>query len=159
MRVEIQPARVTAIGTHSDCWKGVVMTFEEIHNELFGQHNEIRDLLGRIRSSDAAEYVTHLTQLRDLLVIHNKREDELLGGILPNIDAWGEVRALHMNEDHQAEHRSILEYVSALAVTADAADIEKLIDQLLEHLEDEEKTYMNAKVLRDDIISIGHSGG
>lgn len=135
------------------------MTFEEIHNELFGQHNEIRDVIGLVRGSDPAECGTHLTRLRDLLVAHNAREEELLGEILPNIDAWGEVRALHMNDDHQAEHRSILDFVTALTDTGAAADVETLTDQLLDHLEDEEKTYLNAKVLRDDIIAIGHSGG
>jgi hypothetical protein len=135
------------------------MRFEEIHKELLGQHNEIREVIGLVRSSERADCGTHLTRLRDLLVVHNAREEELLGRILPKIDAWGEVRALHMSVDHEAEHRSILHYVEKLERMDKSADVLELTDSLIEHLDDEEKTYMNAKVLRDDIVAIGHTGG
>ena len=135
------------------------MTFEEIRVELMAQHDEIRDLIELIRSSDTQSRGTHLTLLRDILTAHNAREEELLGDVLPDIDAWGEIRAVHMTEDHEAEHRSMLNYVTELEGMDGLSDVEQLAERLLAHLEDEEKTYLNAKVLRDDIIAIGHTGG
>jgi hypothetical protein len=39
------------------------------------------------------------------LTEHNQREAELLGEVIPSVDAWGEMRAARMDDLHLKEHR------------------------------------------------------
>ena len=96
------------------------------------------------------------------LLAHNAYEDRELHAILPKIDAWGEIRDALVDERHTAEHDAIGVGIRAAASHFSAGEIadrtEEVIAQLLGHMDREEREFLHAEVLRDDIVTSGVGG-
>jgi hypothetical protein len=135
--------------------------FEDIRTELLAEHADLRKRIDEAR--EAAVAVSsgrsnhgHLQSLTDDLAgalrAHNDREEELLGEVLPTLDAWGHVRREIMTEQHISEHGELADAVEGLDSlfqrTAREAFIATL-DRVLEHMEREEKTVLNDPLLRE----------
>ncbi len=128
--------------------------------ELLAQHNEIRRLIQAVRDAEPDVAQAQRAQLRAALTAHNAREEELLGTVLPGIDAWSEIRTAHMSDDHRAEHRDLEKLLDdgRSDATAPRDETLALLDDILAHMRDEEALFLNEKVLRDDVITVQAGG-
>lgn len=147
----------------------VTLSFEEIRGILLREHAQLRLLalaLERAFHLDEAERALEVPKrfhaFVDALLRHNEHEEELLGEILPGIDAWGELRALRMDDAHRETHRELGRALSAFdeKTPNESFDIAReLVQQVLSHMDEEEEVFLNDHVLRDDVIAIGQTSG
>jgi hypothetical protein len=144
----------------------------EIRSELLEQHVVLRGLIEEACTATASwrrsastrnEARDCFVRLLDALRRHNMREEELLRGVLPGIDAWGGVRVEIMNEEHVEEHREIYSALSTLVMSSEAAQSERTLvalrARLLDHMAHEEKMFLCDDVLHDDERPIDSFGG
>ncbi len=146
-------------------------TLTEILRELLGQHASLRRLAAEVHELAAGppspETCRRLPELLRLLsdevAVHVVREEELLGDVLPTIDAWGPVRAAKMSAEHREEHRRLGEAVRAAAeheeFGAAIGAALPAIELLFDHMRAEEAEHLNSDVLRDDVIAIDQFDG
>jgi hypothetical protein len=95
-----------------------------------------------------------VARLRLAFDAHNRFEEQLLRPVLLDADAFGEVRVERMCEEHVGEHRAI----RAQLGTEATADLRAVIASLRAHLDAEERYFLSAKVLRDDLVMVEHAG-
>jgi hypothetical protein len=136
----------------------------EIRAELLAQHNAIREQVDAVRRAlqgggrDALR--SALAKLGDLVRGHNRREEELLRGILPTVDAWGPARTEIMLEEHVKEHGALYDAVMKASASDDASGfVPGLLTGLLDHMAHEEKIFLSEEVLSDDAIVRDYFGG
>ena len=104
-------------------------------------------------TDDLAPFRLALTELRDAFAQHNISEEELLWHMLSDADAWGAARVRLMIEEHVGEHCAMR---AALVDELDVASrMRDLAEELLAHMDAEERTFLDPSVLRDDIITCG----
>ena len=140
--------------------------------ELLAQHQDLRAKMDATQAAAArctrgepahGELNTCIARLADGLHRHNAREDELLRGIMPTIDAWGPARAEIMNEAHVREHlevyRALVDAGAASDPVAAATTALRLIEQIAAHMDHEEKSFLGPDVLRDDAGPADPFGG
>ncbi|HXX67970.1 MAG TPA: hemerythrin domain-containing protein [Polyangiaceae bacterium] len=142
------------------------MNIEEIRTELLGQHADLRRMIEEVQRSVRQiqqaqnaeldrELPARVQALARALREHNLREEELLGNILPTIDAWGSVRKEIMEEQH-AEHEQFTAALVASETWGDPArgreTLMATLARVLEHMEREEKAFLNETLLRDDSV-------
>jgi hypothetical protein len=143
----------------------------EIRRELLVEHAGLRALLEKVceacdlwsRDERAcADAGACLACLRDELNAHNEREEELLHRVIPNVDAWGAVRAV-MSQEHMAEHGEVDRELADAAAEMDAKVILRRTrafrDRMLAHMEREERTFLGEDVLHDDGVHVDSFGG
>lgn len=141
----------------------------EIRAQLLGQHTLLRQLATDVRAaiSPSARPDQDLRRAIDALsaalLRHNRDEQRLLGEALPVADAWGEVRRVAMDDHHRKEHVALR---AALAGSLDSDDwgrvtaaVRKLLDDLLAHMDAEERVLLHPNVLRDDVCVVDPFGG
>jgi hypothetical protein len=143
----------------------------DIRQELLAQHASLKSMAVSVRNvamsppspTACSELAGLLYALGDGIDAHNAREEHLLGDVLPTVDTWGSVRAARMDEHHRKEHRRIADRVRAAADLADFTAIVQAalpaIEELLEHMREEEEEVLCEDVLRDDIVSIDQFDG
>lgn len=142
------------------------MNIDEIRIELLGQHATLRRMIEEIqgiirRSKDAlgseldSELRARVHEVAEALREHNVREDELLREILPTIDAWGSVRKEMMDEQH-AEHGQFTAALAAAETWIDPVRSRETVlatlARVVEHMDREEKAFLNETLLRDDAV-------
>jgi hypothetical protein len=144
------------------------MTPSEIREELLSQHASIRGRLEAARLS-VVRWVggevpqmhvrEELAGLAEALRSHNLREERVLREAVRTADAWGPTRVEIMEEEHIREHRELYEAVVAISQAQDPLDGQRTLERyrrrLLEHIDREEETFLNASVLRDDLVAFG----
>jgi hypothetical protein len=92
--------------------------------------------------------------LRQALDAHNRFEERALKPLLRELDAFGEVRLERMFLEHMCEHLALNEHLNA----GTTAMLRAALIELREHLEEEERMFVSARVLRDDVVSIENAG-
>ena len=142
----------------------------EIRAELLAQHDQIRTMMDDVRHvavrARRGEPVGEALQagvarLAQVIAQHNAREEELLRGIIPTVDAWGPARAEIMDETHAREHEVLQEAILGIPRTPRefaGAGVEALFERVLEHMAREEKTLLAEDVLRDDTVMVEFGG-
>jgi hemerythrin HHE cation binding domain-containing protein len=124
---------------------------------LLAQHARLRELLTAAERSAAkvlakqADATVFLAQVGELLVLledHNTAEEAILKPMLMSSDVLGPLRANRMFEEHAAEHVAF-----RIALSGKGADIvdgfADFAEELLAHMEAEERTFLSPAVLRD----------
>jgi Hemerythrin HHE cation binding domain len=147
------------------------MELTELRTELIRQHDEVRQLAERVaavseraRTNPAMlpELLVLLESLHDEVQAHNAFEEGALHEVLPGIDAWGPVRDRLMTQRHGQEHAAILLALRAATSNATAASIADgtatVLRDIAAHMDREEKEFLAADVLRDDLITSGVGG-
>lgn len=147
------------------------MTNTELRNELLTQHDELRELVAVVRTAAeqalagraaVADLRAMLANLAAEVLSHNAFEERELHAVLPDIDAWGLLRDGRVTLHHTAEHQAISGGLEAArrqpAAAALAEQTLRITDELLDHLEREERELLASDVLRDDIITSGVGG-
>jgi hypothetical protein len=131
--------------------------------ELAAQHQVLRGMMERCEELadelDAGnmgpiQLTREVARLRLAFDSHNKFEEELLRPVLLAGDAFGEVRLERMIEDHVGEHRAMRQQLGSDAT----ADLRAVIASLRVHLAAEERYFLSARVLRDDVVSVEETG-
>ena len=142
----------------------------EIRAELLGQHDQIRAMMDEVRHvavrARRGEPVGEALQagvarLAQVIAQHNAREEELLRGIIPTVDAWGPARAEILDETHAREHEVLQQAILGIPRTPRefaGAGVEALFERVLEHMAREEKTLLAEDVLRDDTVMVEFGG-
>jgi Hemerythrin HHE cation binding domain len=137
------------------------MDFEEIRTELLSHHADLRHQVDAMRQaveavsrgdSSHAELRSRTDDLAAALRAHNDREEELLGEVLPTLDAWGAVRREIMTEQHASEHGELADALEGLGSLFERTARDSLLatlDRVLEHMAREEKFILNDPFLRD----------
>jgi len=147
------------------------MSLTEIRNLLLQQHADLRVKIEETRRATELwrqdqwshdELQERLQRLADQLRAHNACEESLLRDVIPTIDAWGQARADVMTEVHLDEHRNLCAGLIGATILADAesgsAAIFLLLESMLDHMKHEEKIFLAADVLTDE-LRIGESFG
>jgi DUF438 domain-containing protein len=149
------------------------MMLSEIREELLAQHGRLRALaIEALASAEQARaggeagwtaLVDALARLGRASAEHIRREEELLGLVLPTIDAWGARRAALMDERHRDEHQAITEALTLARTQKSRPEVLRLVGDavraLREHMQREEQEILHEDVLRDDIFTIDSAGG
>jgi hypothetical protein len=143
----------------------------EIRAELLQQHREIRAMMEatraiavRWRAGDGGgdELQASVVCLADRVRTHNLREEELLGDVIPDADAWGPARATVMADEHVKEHGRLYTALLGLPCTSAemaGAGVVALIALLREHMDREEAVFLCEDVLHDDLVVADQHGG
>ena len=101
----------------------------------------------------AAPFGTFLKQLE----AHMHFEEEQLIPVLQDIDAWGEERVRRFREEHRKQYR-VLESAAVDPAKADAEALALLVLGLVQWLRadmrEEERSFLDADLLRDDTVTI-----
>ena len=147
------------------------MELNELRKELIRQHNEVRQLADRVAATaerarmNAAvlpDVLVLLESLHDALQAHNAFEEGTLHDVLPGIDAWGPVRDRLMTQRHSEEHQAILGAIQAATGHDTVAHIADgtagVLRDIANHMDREEKEFLAADVLCDDLITSGVGG-
>jgi hypothetical protein len=138
------------------------MTPSQILSLLLADHSSLREMVRETRRvADLArqgapvtdDLLESLSAMAASLRAHSAREEELLHGLLRSVDAWGPARAEIMDEEHVEQHSALHGAIVRIPNTPGefaGAGVAELLDQLLEHMEREERAFLNPQVLRDD---------
>ena len=131
-------------------------------DELLRQHERLRamtddceQLADRIDAGrgDIGVLVRNVAALRDAFQAHNQFEERVLRPILRTLDAFGEVRIEHMFADHVDEHRALRHRLEG-----PTSELRATLCELRAHLAAEERYFVSARVLRDDVVSVEATG-
>ncbi len=146
----------------------------EVRRRILKDHETLRGMLASVEGL-GREVVegerAHLGALRvegealhEYLLAHMGWEDRYLAPALRAADAWGKERAAALDHDHK-EQRELLAYTlaglrdySRPAVML-ARSMVDLVRMLREDMDDEERTLLDERVLRDDVIAIDLEAG
>jgi hypothetical protein len=142
------------------------MTPNEVRELILREHEHIRGVL-RALEADAlnalqgdAVAAGRLAQAFEsfhvVLAAHMELEDRELGPARRDIDAWGDVRADRLAQDH-AHQRAIL--AAARAGNARPALVLSLVHMVRGDMAEEEKDLLHPDLLRDDVIAIAVETG
>jgi hypothetical protein len=131
--------------------------------ELAAQHAALRGMMDRCEDLadelDAGhmgpmQLTREVARLRLAFDAHNRFEEQLLRPVLLGTDSFGEVRVERMFEEHVGEHRAMRAKLGSNAT----ADLRMVIANLRAHLDAEERYFLTAKVLRDDLVTVEGGG-
>ena len=82
---------------------------------------------------------------------------------MPTIDAWGPLRAEAMLDEHMAEHQALAHQLNVASRETDArigaARLSTMLQTLLEHMENEERTFLSESILSDSLAPRDTFGG
>jgi hypothetical protein len=130
--------------------------------ELSAQHAALRGMMERCEQLadqlDAGrmgplQLMREVERLRLAFDAHNRFEEQLLRPVLLEADGFGDARVERMVHEHVSEHRAMRGQLASPAT----AELRAAIAALREHLEAEERYFVSAKVLRDDLVTVESS--
>ncbi len=112
---------------------------------------ELEDLAERVATDRliVGQFHAVASQFRRALETHNEAEESVLEGLLAAIEPNEPGRSGQMVREHVAEHASILATFQASDTDELARAIPRLADELREHIDREEETFLAPEVLRE----------
>lgn len=121
------------------------------HAMLRAQMDECEALADRLDAGrgDVGALVRGVASLRAAFEAHNQFEEQVLRPILRSLDAFGEARIEHMFADHVDEHRALRGRLDG-----PTAELRATLYELRAHLAGEERYFLSARILRDDVITV-----
>lgn len=141
------------------------MTPRTALTELLAQHGKLRDLMTACEElADAVDagvceptkLLREVARLRIAFAAHNEFEEQVLRPVLLESDSFGPVRIESMIAAHVNEHRSMGARLKHEAPVT--GELRATIADLRGHLEAEERYFLTARVLRDDLVTVEGSG-
>jgi hypothetical protein len=131
--------------------------------ELSAQHEALRGMMERCEQladeldtgrMGPLQLTREVSRLRLAFDAHNRFEEQLLRPVLLEADGFGDARVERMIDEHISEHRAMRTELASPAT----ADLRAAIAELRAHLAAEERYFVTAKVLRDDLVTVECSG-
>jgi iron-sulfur cluster repair protein YtfE (RIC family) len=132
--------------------------------ELLAQHAKLRDMMERCEQladelersgGDPSPLTREVARIRLAFDAHNTYEEQLLRPVLEAADSFGAVRIDRMVAEHVDEHRSMRTRLAGWTATS---ALREVLDNLRAHLDAEERYFLSAKFLRDDVVSVEGGG-
>ena len=146
------------------------MELERLREQLLEQHHQLKRLIRTAKrlstridrggpvAASARRLYQVLDELNRSLQAHWQYEEAVLPPILWTIDAWGPERVARMERAHRAEHRAMS---GAMQTASAAAGPKKLAtaaramaEELIAHIDDEERHLIGHHVLTYEIIRV-----
>ena len=144
----------------------------EVRRKVLSQHREIEQMLAELEAG-----VTHLADgtvdadqvkraayaLRGILELHMNFEEAHMVPAINEADGFGPERVRHLHTEH-AEQRGELDRLVDQIREADSPQdlsqrVVRLAEMLRKDIEEEEREYVNEKLLRDDLMPTDTFGG
>jgi len=132
--------------------------------ELLAQHEKLREMMSTCDQladeldadgGDAADLTREVARVRIAFDAHNRHEEALLRPVLESTDAFGDVRIDQMVTAHVEEHRVLRSHLGLWTATS---ALREVLADLRAHLEAEERYFLTARILRDDVVSVEGGG-
>jgi len=97
-------------------------------------------------------------RLADGLEAHNRYEEQLLEPLLREADVWAPERIAQMLEHHRNEHAMLVAEWRRLTRAGEslgdlATSVYGVANSLYQHMDLEEREYLNPRLLRDDLVA------
>ncbi|MFW2388437.1 MAG: hemerythrin domain-containing protein [Polyangiales bacterium] len=144
----------------------------EVRRKVLSQHREIEQMLSELEagvlklgqgSVDAGQVKRAAYALRGILELHMNFEEAYMVPAINDADGFGPERVRHLHAEHAEQRRELDRLVDAIreASSADdlAASVTKLSEMLRVDIEEEEREYVNEKLLSDNLIPSDPFGG
>lgn len=134
----------------------------QVLDELVRQHGTLRAMMDECEAlaeridagrGDISALVRGVAALRTAFEAHNEFEEQVLRPVLRSLDAFGEVRIEHMFADHVDEHRALRHRLDG-----PTGELRATLYELRAHLAGEERYFLSARILRDDLVSLEGAG-
>jgi hypothetical protein len=122
------------------------------HAALRGMLDRCDDLADELDAGRVGpmQLTREIARLRLAFDAHNRFEEQQLRPVLLRAGAFGEIRVDPMAEAHAAPHRAI----RAELLSSATADLRGVLASLRAHLRAEERYFLSAQVLRDDLVTV-----
>ena len=144
----------------------------EVRRKVLSQHREIEQMLSELEAGIAqlAKGETEPGQvkraayaLRGILELHMNFEETHMVPAIHDADGFGPERARHLHTEHAEQRRELDKVVDQIREASSntdlASSVTKLASMLRNDIEEEERDYVNNKLLRDSIIPTDTFGG
>ncbi|HKA87035.1 MAG TPA: hemerythrin domain-containing protein [Haliangiales bacterium] len=134
------------------------MNPSEARAHILREHDRLRELLAAAETAaarllagvdDADRFRGIVAELRTALAEHNAHEEALIEPMLAGVDAVAPLRIRRMVEEHAAEHAALRAHLAGPEAEI-AHRMSDLAEDLLAHMEAEERTFLHPRVLGDD---------
>jgi iron-sulfur cluster repair protein YtfE (RIC family) len=134
------------------------------HGVIREHLDKLAELSAQLQAGDADAFRAaqdRLQSFHQVLRDHIDFEDALLAPALHESDAWGELRARRLT-DHHVEQREQLRAVVTRSRSEPPPGLGQLLDALIGELRRdmtaEEREYLSADLLRDDVVADAEDG-
>ena len=144
----------------------------EVRRKVLSQHREIEQMLSELEagvaklgegSVDAAQVKRAAYALRGILELHMNFEEAHMVPAIRDADGFGPERVRHLHAEHADQRRELDRLVDAIreARSPDSlvSTVSTLAQMLRVDIEQEERDYVNEKLLSDDLIPSDPFGG
>ena len=144
----------------------------EVRLRIVSDHNLIRAMIAdahlvvtqsaRGNPLDVARLFRVSRHLRETLAQHFAMEEELLVPALRDTDAWGQIRANRVLEDHETQ-RAALDVLADLEQRSNIPELRQALlslgDLMVEDMHREEQACLQPDLLRDDTVAVRQHTG
>ena len=144
----------------------------EVRRKVLSQHREIEQMLSELETGatqlaegevDAEQVKRAAYALRGILELHMNFEETHMAPAISEADGFGPERVRHLHSEHAQQRRELdrlVDQIREASSTVDlAASVARLADMLRNDIEEEEREYVNERLLRDNIIPSDTFGG
>ena len=143
----------------------------QVRSRVLREHRAIREQLDSLAELSAQlqagntevfrEAQGRLQAFHQVLRDHIDFEDALLAPALNETDAWGDLRSRRLT-DHHVEQREQLRAIVTRSRSEPPVGFAQLLDHLIDELRRdmsaEEREYLSADLLRDDVVADAEDG-
>ncbi len=144
----------------------------EVRRKVLSQHREIEQMLSELEagvthlgdgSVDASQVKRAAYALRGILELHMNFEEAHMAPAINDADGFGPERVRHLHEEHTEQRQELDRLVDQIREASSPADLKvsvvKLAMMLRKDIEEEERDYVNEKLLHDHIMPSDTFGG
>ena len=144
----------------------------EVRRKVLSQHREIEQMLSELETgvmhlgdgTVGADQVKRAAYaLRGILELHMNFEEAHMVPAINDADGFGPERVRHLHAEHADQRQELDRLVDQIREASSSDDLKasvvKLAQMLRKDIEEEEREYVNEKLLRDHIMPNDTFGG
>lgn len=144
----------------------------EVRRKVLSQHREIEQMLAELEvgvahlgdgTVEADQVKRAAYALRGILELHMNFEEAYMAPAIQEADGFGPERVRHLHLEHAQQRRELDRLVDQIREAVSPDDLRegvaKLAANLRKDIEEEEREYVNDRLLRDNLIPTDTFGG
>jgi iron-sulfur cluster repair protein YtfE (RIC family) len=144
----------------------------EVRRKVLSQHREIEQMLSELEAGvshlgdgkvDAGQVKRAAYALRGILELHMNFEEAHMVPAINEADGFGPERVRHLHAEHAEQRQELDRLVDRIREASSADDlttsVARLAEMLRTDIEEEEREYVNEKLLHDHIMPTDTFGG
>ena len=133
----------------------------EVRQRILEQHDALRGHLDALQAALAASTASDVlkqaaSQVQEALTRHIADEEALLLPELQDVDGFGAARVAALQKEHMEQRELLGALVDSIKNSESEnelhAHVRELISRIRTDMDEEEKTHLTRKVLKDDIV-------